>query len=59
MDHPIHFMFGSKVGSWGQRIEWRYFWYDKTHYGDGHDMTENNQVMSPFAILLWSFFVLT
>jgi len=27
-DHPIHFIFGSRVGFRGQRIEWRYIIID-------------------------------
>jgi len=31
---PIHFMFGSRVGFQGRRIEWRYFRFEQIQ--DGH-----------------------
>jgi len=31
--HPIHSMFGSRQGFWGQLIEWRYFRFNKIQDG--------------------------
>jgi len=44
--HPIHFMFGSKVGfTPGRRIEWRYFRFDQS--------SKIQMVMSP-PWVIWS-----
>ena len=31
--HPIHSMFGSRLGFWDRRIEWRYFRFDNVQDG--------------------------
>ena len=31
--HPIHFVFGSRVGFWGRQIKWRYFRLDQIQDG--------------------------
>ena len=36
MGDPIHFMFGTRVGFQGLRIEWRYFWLHQIQDGGRH-----------------------
>ena len=36
--YPIHFTFGSRVGFWSRRIEWRYFRLDQIQDGAGRHL---------------------
>jgi len=42
MRYPIHFMFGSRYGYHGWRIEWHYIWFDQIQDGGSVAILENS-----------------